>query len=47
MDSRLDRVPQRKADFVEPMECVLASKLPDDSHWAYEIKLDGKFFFIT
>jgi DNA ligase D-like protein (predicted ligase) len=32
---------QRKADFIEPMECALVSKLPEGSDWTYEVKLDG------
>jgi len=37
------RVPllKRKADFIEPMECALVSKLPAGPSWAYEVKLDG------
>ena len=27
--------------FLEPMECLLVSKLPEGPEWAYEIKLDG------
>ena len=27
--------------FVEPMECLLVSKLPEGPEWSYEIKLDG------
>jgi bifunctional non-homologous end joining protein LigD len=34
-------VPARKAEFVEPMECALVSKLPEGPHWAYEVKFDG------
>jgi DNA ligase D-like protein (predicted ligase) len=34
-------LPKRKADFIEPMECALVSKLPDGPQWAYEVKLDG------
>ena len=33
--------PEKKADFVEPMECEPVSTLPDSSKWVYEIKLDG------
>ena len=27
--------------FLEPMECLLVSRLPEGPEWAYEIKLDG------
>lgn len=27
--------------FVEPMECLMVSKLPEGADWRYEIKLDG------
>jgi bifunctional non-homologous end joining protein LigD len=30
-----------KAKFIEPMECLAVSTLPDGPHWVYEIKLDG------
>jgi len=32
---------KRKAEFIEPMECALVSKLPEGSDWTYEVKLDG------
>jgi bifunctional non-homologous end joining protein LigD len=34
-------LPSREAGFVEPMECLAVSKLPDGPEWVYEIKLDG------
>ena len=34
-------LPQRSADFIEPMECLPAETLPDGSGWLYEPKLDG------
>lgn len=34
-------LPKRKADFIEPMECALVSKLPDGPDWTFEVKLDG------
>jgi len=34
-------VPQRKAEFIEPMECALVPKHPEGSDWTYEVKLDG------
>jgi DNA ligase D-like protein (predicted ligase) len=30
-----------KAEFIEPMECALVSKLPEGPAWTYEVKLDG------
>jgi DNA ligase D-like protein (predicted ligase) len=33
--------PTKKAAFVEPMECLSVSKLPEGSQWFWEIKLDG------
>jgi bifunctional non-homologous end joining protein LigD len=38
---RLESLPKRKAEFVEPMECALVPKLPEGSAWTYEVKLDG------
>jgi len=32
---------ERNAQFIEPMECALATKLPSGPLWVYEIKLDG------
>ena len=37
----LDSLLQREATFIEPMECLAVSRLPDGVDWAYEIKLDG------
>jgi len=37
----LDSLPRREAAFVEPMECLAVTKLPEGSGWVYEIKLDG------
>ena len=31
----------RKADFIEAMECLSVTKIPDGPEWTYEIKLDG------
>jgi bifunctional non-homologous end joining protein LigD len=39
--SRLRSLPEKKADFVEPMECEPVSTLLEGSQWVYEIKLDG------
>jgi ATP-dependent DNA ligase len=30
-----------KAQFIEPMECLPVSKLPEGADWTWEIKLDG------
>jgi hypothetical protein len=30
-----------KAQFIEPMECLPVSKLPEGTMWTWEIKLDG------
>jgi bifunctional non-homologous end joining protein LigD len=35
------RLPKRKAEFIEPMECAPVPKLLDGPRWSYEIKLDG------
>jgi bifunctional non-homologous end joining protein LigD len=34
-------LPQRKAEFIEPMECALVASLPEGPQWTYEAKLDG------
>src|SRR5665213_2024578 len=34
-------LPTRTAGFIEPMECLSVSKVPDGAEWTYEIKLDG------
>ena len=39
--SRLRSCSEKKADFVEPMECESVAKLREGSEWVYEIKLDG------
>jgi len=31
----------RKIGFVETMDCLPVSKLPEGAEWTYEIKLDG------
>jgi hypothetical protein len=30
-----------KATFIESMECLPVTKLPEGPQWSYEIKLDG------
>jgi len=32
---------RENATFIEPMECLAVSRLPDGPQWVYEIKLDG------
>jgi DNA ligase D-like protein (predicted ligase) len=39
--NRLRFLPKRKAEFIDPMECALISKLPEAPDWTYEVKLDG------
>src|SRR5580692_2137451 len=41
MRARLDSLPKTEASFVEPMECLSVSKLPEGLEWIWEIKLDG------
>ena len=38
---QLHSLPNRKAAFIEPMECLPVSKLPEGTQWVWEIKLDG------
>ena len=33
--------PKIQAEFIEPMQCLLVSKLPEGKDWEYELKLDG------
>src|SRR3984893_13042834 len=39
--TRLETLPKRKAEFIEPMDCSPVTKLLDGHDWIYEIKLDG------
>lgn len=41
LTDRLGSLPARGAQFIEPMECLAVTKLPEGSQWTYEIKLDG------
>jgi bifunctional non-homologous end joining protein LigD len=34
-------LPKQAASFIETMDCLPVSKLPDGPEWTYEIKLDG------
>ncbi len=33
--------PRRQPAFIEPMECLAVTKLPDGPEWVFEIKFDG------
>jgi DNA ligase D-like protein (predicted ligase) len=37
----LRSLPKTKAAFIEPMDCLPVSKLPEGANWVWEIKLDG------
>jgi ATP-dependent DNA ligase len=37
----LPSLPKTKAAFIEPRDCLSVAKLPEGSHWVWEIKLDG------
>jgi DNA ligase D-like protein (predicted ligase) len=39
--ARLDSLPKTEASFVEPMECLSVSTLPEGLEWLWEIKFDG------
>jgi len=39
--ARLDSLPRTEASFIEPMECLSVSKLPEGLEWLWEIKFDG------
>jgi len=41
MRARLDSLPRTEASFIEPMECLSVSELPEGAKWVWEIKLDG------
>src|SRR6267378_422026 len=41
MRARLESLPKTEASFVEPMDCLSVSKLPEGLGWIWEIKLDG------
>jgi DNA ligase D-like protein (predicted ligase) len=38
---KLTSLPQKDASFIEPMECLAVSKLPDTANWLWEVKIDG------
>jgi DNA ligase D-like protein (predicted ligase) len=37
----LDSLPKTEASFVDPMDCLSVSKLPEGLEWIWEIKFDG------
>ena len=37
----LDALPQSEFDFIQPMQCGIATSLPEGEAWEYELKLDG------
>jgi len=39
--ARLVSLPKTEASFVEPMDCLSVSKLPEGLEWLWEIKFDG------
>ena len=39
--TRLDSLPRSEASFVEPMDCLSVSQLPESDRWIWEVKLDG------
>jgi ATP-dependent DNA ligase len=39
--TRLETLPRRKAEFIQPIEALSVTKLNDAVQWTYEIKLDG------
>ncbi len=41
MRARLESLPKTEASFVEPMDCLSVSKLPEGLEWLWQIKLDG------
>jgi len=41
LTTRLEALPKRNPEFIEPMECALVSNLPEGAEWTYEVKLDG------
>src|SRR6266481_4189508 len=41
IQARLASLPRTQASFIEPMECLSVSKLPEGLEWIWEIKFDG------
>ena len=40
-EHELTPLPQKDVSFIEPMECLAVSNLPDAAHWIWKIKIDG------
>jgi len=38
---KLTSLPQKPAAFIEPMDCLAVTKLPDSANWVWEVKIDG------
>ena len=38
---KLTSLPQTPAAFVEPMDCLAVTKLPESANWIWEVKIDG------
>ncbi len=36
MRARLESLPRTQASFIEPMECLSVSELPEGDHWIWE-----------
>ena len=41
LQARLDSLPKSEASFVEPMECLSVSRLPEGERWIWEILCGG------
>ena len=41
IQARLASLPRTQASFIEPMECLSVSRLPEGAPCIWEIKLDG------
>ncbi len=39
--ARFDSLPRTEASFIEPMECLSVSKLPEGSNWVWEVLCGG------
>ena len=38
---KLTSLPPKPAAFIEPMDCLAVTKLPNSANWVWEIKIDG------
>ena len=45
IQAHLASLPKTQASFIEPMKCLPVSKLPEDSNFVWEIKLDVAPYF--